>query len=140
MYLHDSWFRARFSNKSTVILAGTASKVIMTPEFEEDMKEQGMKSPERTIHVDPVDPGQTRLVPAPNGSRLQNKTHCEWVARLTRTVATCPPTHTLGASVRMTRYRHRDRYQTCCIPSTTSVQLKIATSRGGVKTITKTAN
>ena len=43
MYLHDSWFRARFSNKSTVILAGTASKVIMTPEFEEDMKEQATR-------------------------------------------------------------------------------------------------
>ena len=36
----SSWFRARFSSKSTVVLAGTASKIIMTPEFAEDMNER----------------------------------------------------------------------------------------------------
>ena len=40
------WFRARFTNTSTVLLAGTASKVIMTKEFEEDMEMQGMSGPE----------------------------------------------------------------------------------------------
>ena len=36
----SAWFRARFSNSSTdspVLLAGTASKVIMTKEFEDDL-------------------------------------------------------------------------------------------------------
>ena len=42
----SSWFRARFSSKPTVVLAGTASKIIMTPEFAEDMKEQGMQPPQ----------------------------------------------------------------------------------------------
>ena len=40
------WFRARFTNKSTVMLAGTSSKVIMTKEFEEDLEMQGMSGPE----------------------------------------------------------------------------------------------
>ena len=48
----SAWFRARFSNKSTVLLAGTASKVIMTPEFEDDMKEQGMQNPEELFMLE----------------------------------------------------------------------------------------
>ena len=40
------WFRSRFSNQSTVMLAGTASKVIMTKEFDEDLQAQGMSGPE----------------------------------------------------------------------------------------------
>ena len=45
----SAWFRARFSNSSTdspVLLAGTASKVIMTKEFEDDLAMQGMNGPE----------------------------------------------------------------------------------------------
>ena len=42
----SAWFRARFSNQSLVQLAGTASKVIMTKEFEDDMAAQGMNGPE----------------------------------------------------------------------------------------------
>ena len=42
----SAWFRARFSNSSTVLLAGTASKVIMTKEFEDDLAMQGMSGPE----------------------------------------------------------------------------------------------
>ena len=41
-----AWFRARFSDTATVQLAGTASKVIMTKEFEDDLAEQGMSGPE----------------------------------------------------------------------------------------------
>ena len=41
-----AWFRARFSDSSVVMLAGTASKVIMTKEFEADMEAQGMQNPE----------------------------------------------------------------------------------------------
>ena len=39
----SAWFRARFSDSSTVLLAGTASKVIMTKEFADDMETQGRR-------------------------------------------------------------------------------------------------
>ena len=42
----SAWFRARFSDHATVLLAGTASKVTMTKEFQDDMDIQGMSGPE----------------------------------------------------------------------------------------------
>ena len=41
-----TWFTARFSNGSAVLLSGTTSKITITPEFQADMDKQGMSGPE----------------------------------------------------------------------------------------------
>ena len=45
------WFRARFSDQATVLTSGTASKVTMTKEFQDDLPSQGMSGPEDSIHA-----------------------------------------------------------------------------------------
>jgi hypothetical protein len=48
----EQWFRARFSDNTTVQLSGTASKITMTPEFKADMVKQGMENPEDLLTLE----------------------------------------------------------------------------------------
>ena len=47
----SAWFRARFSNQAAVLVSGTASKVIMTKEFQDDLANQGMSGPEDLTRI-----------------------------------------------------------------------------------------